>query len=267
MKKISNLINLKNKNVLVTGALGKLGLAIVETVAELNGNLFLLDLPNKNFDKINNHLRKISNIKIENIKCDLLDKEQINKFITKFKKSKIKLDVLINNAAFVGSSDLEGWNTNFEKQSIDTFEKALNLNLTTAFNLSKGLYPNLKKGKGGSIINISSIYGFLSPDYSLYKGTNMNVPAAYSTSKAGLIQLTRWLASTCAPEVRVNSISPGGILNKQNPKFIKRYNKKTLLGRMGNPEDFKGIIAYLSTNLSSYTTGQNFIIDGGLSIK
>ena len=267
MKKISSLISLKNKNILVTGGLGKLGLAINETVAELNGNLFLLDLPGKNFDKMNNNLKKISNIKIKKIKCDLSDDKERNKIIQEFKNSKIKLDVLINNAAFTGSSDLDGWNNKFDRQSISTFEKALSLNLTSAFHLTQGLYENLNQGRNGSIINISSIYGFLSPDYSLYKGTNMNVPAAYSASKGGLLQLTRWLASTCAPNVRVNSVSPGGILNNQNKNFIKRYNNKTLLNRMANPEDFKGIIAFLSSNLSSYVTGQNFIIDGGLSIK
>ncbi len=100
----------------------------------------------------------------------------------------------------------------------------------------------------------------------MYKGTEMGNPAAYSASKGGLIQLTRWLATTIAPDVRVNSISPGGVFRNQPKQFVDRYEKRTPLGRMATEEDFKGIIAYLASDLSKYVTGQNIDVDGGWGV-
>ena len=124
----------------------------------------------------------------------------------------------------------------------------------------------LKSQEGASIINIASIYGLYGPDWSLYEGTNMNNPAAYAASKGGLIQLTKWLATTIAPEVRVNAISPGGIFRNQSTIFVKRYEDKTPLGRMASEDDFRGAIAYLATDMSKYVTGQNFSVDGGWGV-
>ena len=173
------------------------------------------------------------------------------------------LDILINNAAFVGTSDLKGWVTDFENQSVETWQRALEVNLTAAFDLSKGLAPKLKQNGHGSIINIASIYGLNGPDYSLYEGTDMGNPAAYAASKGGLLQLTRWLSTTLAPDVRVNSISPGGVFRNQPEEFVKRYKARTPLGRMASEEDIKGAMVYLASDLSMYMTGQNLVVDGG----
>ena len=132
--------------------------------------------------------------------------------------------------------------------------------------MSQAFIPLLRKNNNGSIINIASIYGMNAPDYSLYKGTDMGNPAGYSVSKGGLIQLTRWLATTLAPDIRVNAISPGGVLRNQPKEFIQRYNARTPLGRMATEEDFKGVIAYLASDLSQYVTGQNLLVDGGWTI-
>ena len=131
------------------------------------------------------------------------------------------------------------------------------------FHLCQGLTPLLKKVEGSSIVNIASIYGANGPDWSLYEDTNMSNPAAYGASKGGLIQLTRWLATTIAPEVRVNSISPGGIFRNQPELFVKRYIEKTPLRRMASEDDFRGAIAFLASDMSKYVTGQNLIVDGG----
>ena len=94
----------------------------------------------------------------------------------------------------------------------------------------------------------------------------MNNPAAYSASKGGLLQFTRWLATNVAPRVRVNSISPGGVFRNQQSEFVSRYEQKTPLGRMASADDLRGAIAYLATDLSSYVTGQNLSVDGGWGI-
>jgi NAD(P)-dependent dehydrogenase (short-subunit alcohol dehydrogenase family) len=94
----------------------------------------------------------------------------------------------------------------------------------------------------------------------------MSNPAAYGAAKGGLIQLTRWLATTLAPRVRVNSISPGGIFRNQPEKFVTRYEAKTPLGRMATEDDFRGVVAYLASDLSRYSTGQKLAVDGGWGV-
>ena len=142
----------------------------------------------------------------------------------------------------------------------------MEVNLTAVFDLCQGVTPLLRASTGPNIINIASIYGHYGPDWSLYKGTTMGNPAAYNASKGGLIQFTRWLATTLAPDVRVNAISPGGIFRNQPEIFVNRYKAKTPLGRMATEDDFRGIIAYLASDLSKYMTGQNLTVDGGWGV-
>ena len=130
----------------------------------------------------------------------------------------------------------------------------------------QGLTPLLRKSKGANIINIGSTYGTWAPDHSLYEGTSMGNPAAYASSKAGLIQLTKWLSTTLASSIRVNAISPGGVLRSQPQIFVKKYKARTPLKRMAKEDDFRGAIAYLASDLSSYVTGQNLAVDGGWGV-
>ena len=263
MKKIKDLMSLKGRRALITGAVGKIGQEIALTIAELGGDLVLIDLPESDYNPIKNEILDNWNIDIECISCDLEDKNSRINLIKHLNSSKNRLDILINNAAFVGDSNLEGWIDNFDLQSVETWNRALEVNLTAVFHLCQGLSDLLKKSENGSIVNISSIYGLIGPDYSLYKDVTMGNPAAYSVSKGGLIQLTKWLSKTISPEVRVNTISPGGVWRNQPSEFVNRYESKTPLGRMATEEDLKGAIAYLATDLSIYVTGQNLIVDGG----
>jgi NAD(P)-dependent dehydrogenase (short-subunit alcohol dehydrogenase family) len=146
---------------------------------------------------------------------------------------------------------------------VETWRRALEVNLTAVFDLCQRLTPLLQKSKGANIINICSIYGQYGPDWRLYEGTTLGNPAAYGASKGGVIQLTRWLATTLAPAVRVNSISPGGISRGQAEEFVARYVSRTPMGRMATEDDFRGAVAYLASDLSSYMTGQNLAVDGG----
>lgn len=205
-------------------------------------------------------------VRVQNFTVDLEDEIQRTDLISKLVTQNKKLNVLVNCAALVGTSNLSGWNENFENQSISTWRRALEVNLTAVFQLCQGLYPTMKKSAGASIINIGSIYGALGPDWRLYKDLNMANPAAYAASKGGLIQLTRWLATTLAPDVRVNAVSPGGIERNQNKEFIARYLSKTPLGRMATEQDLQGVLVFLASDLSSYVTGQNITVDGGWSI-
>ena len=132
---------------------------------------------------------------------------------------------------------------------------------------SKEKFSAMKK-RGGSIINIASIYGVVAPDFSIYEGTTMTMPGAYAAIKSGIIGMSRYMASYYAPyKIRVNSVSPGGIRDKQPVSFIKKYEKRTPLGRMGTPADVAAAVLYLSADASSYVTGQNIIVDGGWTIR
>jgi NAD(P)-dependent dehydrogenase (short-subunit alcohol dehydrogenase family) len=265
MKTISELISLKGKTALITGAGGKIGYEIALAIAELGGDLILVDRPGTNYDNLQIAIKSLSGHCATIIDTDLEDEIARSKLIVKLLNDKSPLNILINNAGFVGSADIKGWATDIENQSVETWRRAIEVNLTAAFDLSKGLMPKIRKSGDGSIINISSIYGFVAPDYSLYEDTKMGNPAAYAASKGGLIQLSRWMATTLAPDIRVNTISPGGVFRNQPKEFVKRYKIKTPLARMATEEDFKGAIVYLASNLSSYVTGHNLIVDGGWS--
>ena len=168
-----------------------------------------------------------------------------------------RLDVLFNNAG-MGAPPVP-----LEDLDVAVWKQVVDVNLTAVFDLCQGLFPILRNAKGASIINIASIYGQYGPDWALYEGTSLSNPAAYGASKGGLIQFTRWLATTISPQVRVNAISPGGVSRNQPEAFVKRYEVKTPLRRMATEEDFRGAVAYLASDLSNYVTGQNLVVDGG----
>ena len=266
MNTIKELINLKGRRALITGAAGGLGRVMAETLAELGADLVLVDREGYDLESFSENLSKSWCVNVQHWICDLEQQAQRCELMTWLKKGSHGLNILINNAAFVGTSELQGWGVPFEEQTVETWRRALEVNLTAVFDLCQGLTPILKSAEGASIINIASIYGIYGPDWSLYEGTNMSNPAAYGASKGGLIQLTHWLATTIAPCVRVNAISPGGIFRNQSEVFVKRYEAKTPLARLATEDDFRGAIAFLASDLSKYVTGQNLAVDGGWGV-
>ncbi len=259
-------MNLKGRRALITGATGGLGKVMADTLAELGADLVLVDRPGSDFQSLTETLSQRWGSRIQHWHCDLEQQDKRAELMNWLKSSGEGLNILINNAAFVGSSKLQGWAVPFEEQTVETWRRAMEVNLTAVFDLCQGLTPTLKAAEGASIINISSIYGEYGPDWRLYEGTNMSNPAAYAASKGGLIQLTRWLATTVAPQVRVNAISPGGVFRNQPEKFVARYEARTPIGRMATEDDFRGVVAYLASNLSQYVTGQNMAVDGGWGV-
>lgn len=265
MKTIAELSNLNGRAALITGGGGHLGFAIASALAEQGCSICLLDRNETSILTAKNELEARWNVGVASIALDLENESARMGCITEISACFGRLDILINNAAFVGDSQLQGWAVPFEQQSIETWRRAVEVNCTAAFHMTQLCTPLLRASGHGSIINIGSIYGVLGPDMGLYEGTSMGNPAAYAASKGGLIQLNRWLATTLAPDVRVNCITPGGIARNQAASFSKKYIEKTPLKRMGTEEDIIGIAVYLASDLSSWVTGQNFIIDGGWS--
>jgi NAD(P)-dependent dehydrogenase (short-subunit alcohol dehydrogenase family) len=266
MSFLKDLSNLSGRTSLITGAAGGLGQIFSETLAELGSNLILVDLPNLEHKCDVKKFSEKFGINALFHPCDLEIREQRLDLITMMLNSKSELSVLVNNAALVGNSDLVGWTVPFKDQSLKTWHKAFEINLTSVFDLCQGLFPIMRKSVGANIINISSIYGLFGPDWKLYENTKMGNSAAYAASKSGLIGLTRWLSTALAPEIRVNAIAPGGIFRNQPDEFVRKYSLSTPLGRMATENDFRGAIQFLASDLSNYVTGQVLTVDGGFSV-
>ena len=266
MRAIKELMDLKGRVALVTGAAGHIGQAVCSAMAELGASLILVDRDEKKCESAAETLSKDWGTPAISWEIDLEDENQYSDIAQRVESAFGRLDILVNCAAFVGTSALKGWNVPFMEQSAATWRRAVEMNLTVPFILTQQLAPLLKESGRGSVVNFSSIYGLMGPDLRLYDDTSMNNPAAYGAAKGGLLQLTRWLSTVLAPDIRVNAITPGGVLRGQPEVFQERYTSRTPLRRMAIEEDFKGAVAYLASDLSAYVTGQNLIVDGGWSV-
>ncbi len=254
------------KNLIVLGAAGHLGRHLCARLVSLGANLVLIDKNKVGLDALKSSLSGSKSSNIKAITCDLEDIRHRTEVLSDLIKLYSEVHGLINCASFVGDSKLPGWTVAFENQSIDTWRRAIEVNLTSIFEICQILTPSLKKAKGSSIVNIASIYGEKGPRWDLYTGTSLGNPAAYSVSKGGLIQLTRWLATTLAPTVRVNSVIAGGIERDQPESFKSKYCRDVPLGRMATEMDLIGPIIFLLSSASSYVTGESLHVDGGRGI-
>lgn len=255
--------DLEGKNVLITGGYGFLGRALCTEFARQGANLMIMDKVAT--DQAFLDVLRSQGVEIGYIQVDFESQDSRTDAIAKMYSKYSKLDVLINNAAYVGTTAALGWAVPFAEQSIETWRNAIEVNLTTPFHLVQGLLELLEKSDDPVVVNLGSIYGSLGPDWKMYAGTSMGNPAAYAASKGGLIQLTRWLATTLGPKVRVNCVSPGGVSRNQDEKFVEKYVTRTPLSRMAVEADVVNAILFLSTSSASYITGQNLEVDGGWS--
>lgn len=253
---LSRLSDLTGRVALITGAAGHLGRLFSCVLQEQGAKVYGIDRP----ENIHNVTNGVIPLAIE-----LTDKDAISR-IVKALEAEGRLDIIINNAAFVGTDKHIGWCVPLTEQSIDTWRDCLEVNLTIPFAIIQALTPLLSANGQGVIVNVGSIYGAVGPDWRLYEGTEMGNPAAYAASKGGLHQLTRWLATTLAPDIRVNTLVPGGIFRYQDENFLNRYVNRTPMRRMANEEDMAGAILYLCSDLSSYVTGHELPVDGGWQI-
>lgn len=253
--------DISGKVILITGGAGSLGRKLAIEFSALGAYLLLVDLESSSLEKVVDELAYPEDCNV--YATELGSEESLGELITSVRESHPVVDVVVNNAAFVGTTNLQGWNEPLERQSMRAWKAALDVNLTAPFFLIQGLLEQLLASKSPSVINVGSIYGLLGPVMSLYEDTQMEHPAAYGVSKAGLLQATRYFSTVLAPRIRVNMISPGGIERGQDPRFIEKYVSRTPLGRMADEEDIIGTFLYLSSDMSRYVTGQNITVDGG----
>lgn len=253
---------MKNR-VFLFGATGTIGKSFLNCLLDNNYNVVIADIASSNLNKIaNKH-------KINFLEIDGSDEADMIQKINKSKDFFGGFDHIIFNIAITSEYLKKNFSNPFPKiedYPTELWQKTLDVNLTAFFIFVREFFKILKKNKSSTITTISSIYGVVSPDPILYENENFNSFPGYSASKSGMIGLTKWFASYLAEyNIRVNAISPGGIKNSQSNKFIKKYSEKTMLKRMGNPNEIASCLLFLLDEENTYTTGQNFIIDGGFS--
>jgi len=263
---VATLMDLSGRRALVTGGVGCVGRIACETLVELGASVAVLDQDAAACRARAEELVRRLGGRAVPLACDLRDEAATRAAVQTAVEELGGLEVLIHAAAYVGTTQADGWGVPFERQTVEAWDAALRVNLTSAFVMAQEARQALAASGHGSVILFSSIYGVAAPDFRLYAGTTMANPAGYGASKGGLLQLMRTLATTLAPRIRVNAISPGGVARGQPEAFQRRYVERTPLGRMATEDDLRGAVAYLASDLSAYVTGQNLVVDGGWTI-
>jgi NAD(P)-dependent dehydrogenase (short-subunit alcohol dehydrogenase family) len=252
--------NLENNVVLITGGYGHLGSAITESLLFHGAQVYVLA---RNNDKFLQSFEMVDNLFFEY--CDISDREDIKKAFNNIFAKTGKIDVLINNAFYSkGQSP--------KNMTDEEWEFGIDGTLSSVFRCIREIIPYFKEVNKGKIINVSSMYGVVAPEFEVYNSYQQFLnPPHYGIAKAGVIQLTKYYASYLGKYgINVNTVSPGPFPSLSVQKeigFIEQLEKKTLLNRIGKPEDLAGAFIFLSSDASNFITGQNIIVDGGWTIK
>ena len=239
----------KGQIIIVTGGNGLLGSEIMKLLANRGATVINFDINSTTSDDC------------EFIECDITSNENIKNSISKVVKKFGRVDGLVNNA-YPRTKD---WGMeSCDNTSTDSFRKNIDSQLSSYGVMCLETLKIMKDSNTGSIVNIGSIYGIVGNDFTIYENTEMKPEAAYTAVKGGVINLTRYLASFYGKHgIRVNCVSPGGIFDYQNPIFVKNYENKVPLKRMGNPDDIAGAISFMLSEDAKYITGHNLVVDGG----
>jgi gluconate 5-dehydrogenase len=260
--KINELFDLKDQVAVVTGGSGYLGKFISEALAEAGANVFITSRDKNKSKKTAIDLQHKTSGQITGKTLDILDEQSIANCFDDIVSKTGGIDILINNAAHISTGTLESI-------SNDDWIRGIDGTINGVFRCTKKVIPLMENSKNPSIINISSIYGVLSPDPSIYENSGYDNPPHYGSGKSAIIQFTRYAACHLANKgIRVNSISPGAFPKNEvqkNEDFIANLKRKIPLNRIGHPSELKGVIVFLSSKASSYITGQNIHVDGGWS--
>ncbi|MQF96402.1 MAG: SDR family oxidoreductase [SAR202 cluster bacterium] len=263
MRSINSLLDLSGRKALITGGAGHIGGAVADGLSELGAHVSILDVSEEACRGKLDDLTAQGGTPGVSVPCDLRDEQATRQSIKDAISSQDGMDIIVHCAAFVGTTQMTGWAVPFEEQTVEAWDAAIRVNLTSAFVIAQETREALAASGHGSVIFFGSTYGISGTDLRLYENTDMANPPGYAASKAGVIQLARHLATVMAPKVRVNSVTPGGVLRGQPQSFQEKYVSRTPLGRMASEQDLKGAVAYLASDMSEYVTGHNLVVDGG----
>lgn len=261
-------LRLEGKVAVVTGAAGILGRVISQRLVEFGARVALVDIDLKGVRELENALGGESRAKA--FACDLADVVAISTTASAIVGWTERIDILFNNAA-TKTDDLERFFDPVEEYSLDTWRKVMAVNLDGLFVMARECAAVMRKHGGGAIVQTASIYGAMAPDMRIYEGSfylgrQINTPPVYVASKGAVISLTAYLAALWAKDgIRVNAISPGGVTSGQNGVFHEKYSARVPMGRMAEAQEIADAALFLASSASGYITGQNLMVDGGLS--
>ena len=267
-KSHKNIFSVKGKVISIIGATGILGTQYVKYLSGLGATVVIGDVEYSRCVELSKKVNFLG-YKTIPLEIDNTDETSINNFFKKIMKQYKRIDVLINNAQIKP----EGFYATFENYSKETLMEVVDGNLigvTLACREACGIFMNQKNG--GIIVNIASTYGMVAPDQRIYDGVKniyypdqrFSSPVSYAISKAGVVQLTKYLASYYREKnIRINCLSPGGVFDNHDDLFNEQYSHRTTLGRMADKNEYNGAILFLCSDASNYMSGANLIVDGG----
>ena len=255
---------LKDKVVVVTGGAGLIGQEFVRAIIEQNGIAIIADINKNEGQRVSNELSdKLKSNKIDFFELDITSKKSLQECISYLDNKYGRIDALVNNAY----PRNKNYGRHFFDVEHDDFVENLGMNLGGCITPSQ-LFSLYFQNQGyGNIINISSIYGVIAPKFEIYDNTEMTMPVEYAAIKSGMLHLTKYMAKYFkGKNIRVNAISPGGILDSQPEEFLKKYNQECSTKGMLNGCDLNGTLVFLLSDMSAYINGQNIIVDDGFTL-
>lgn len=277
MPSLPEQFDLSNKVAVVTGGAGLLGAGFCQTLAEAGAHVVVADINGAAAEKLANELNAswpTSELKLQKsalgVAADVTSPDSVESLVAATLEVFGRLDILVNSAALDPKFDPQhsGTHSNaFENYPLEAWNQALEVNLTGMFLCCQAaVQPMLDQG-GGTIVNICSMYGLVGPDQRLYQRKGhppQYKPVYYSVTKAGVIGLTKYLATYYAGKnIRVNALTPGGVYNGHDQEFIQAYAARAVLGRMAQKDEMNAALLFLASSASSYMTGANLVVDGG----
>ena len=258
------MFRLDSQVAIITGAAGLLGKQHAIGLSDFGANVVLTDL---NVELCRERAKRIAEqnrVQAMALQCDVTQKDSWQVLLEDVLSQFGRVDILVNNAAFTTQSPSANYDAPFPDFPLADWCQILEVNLTGTFLGCQVVGRQMLKQQSGSIINMASLYGVVSPNHRMYPGTGIHQPVAYSVSKAGVIALTRYLATLWADRgVRVNCITPGGVYNQHPDLFVSRYANLSPASRMAHREEMRGALVYLASSASAYCTGHNLVVDGG----
>lgn len=253
---LKELFDLSHRVVVITGGAGLYGRPMSTALAEAGAHVVIASRDVARCEQLAKEIRG-SGLQALSAHLDVGDERSIDSFKQHMATTFGRVDVLVNGAVHRQGLDTQ------RTESAD-WKATSQVNSLGLFLVTKACIELMLPRSAGSIINIASIYGVVGPDFPVYGSTGMTSPAFYSYDKGGMIAFTRYLACEYGPNgIRVNSISPGGLLDDQPQEFVRNYTARTPLGRMATVDDIKGAVVFLASDASAFVTGVNLMVDGG----
>jgi len=268
---LKDLFSLEGQIAVVTGALGRLGPIWMETLLEAGAKVFALDHPDAKISQGYKSLQgRFGNQYLQLAYADVTDREALEGVYQNCLHALGLPSILVNNAGIDQPPDQLDNTCCLEEIPIELNLKVFEVNAMGLFLVTQIFGGQMAKAGRGSIINIGSLYASVAPDSRFYDHIKCNPPflkpPAYGASKAAVVNLTRYLATLWAPcGVRVNALSPGGVLGGQDSEFKRKFCERVPLGRMADDSDLRGPLLFLASSASSYVTGIELVVDGGFT--